>query len=237
MDAVKGGTFADLFKGGSDSRRKPPKVVTLPLDGWSDSERDKPSAPLPIGIRLPSPADDDRARDEAVKAVERLPAGAEQDDKILAFNNALIRERVAACACLAEDVTQGFFEMAAQDVMRRLSPSGLKRLWEEIEALQAGADVSLPELDVEGLAHLTAMLDRAVGFEHMPREDAKRLKRLLEHVRQELQEAEVRAERAGVPLLALGPTLPAPPLPDDLANVLAAIERQKAPSRPGTASK
>lgn len=236
MAAARGGVFADILKSSGDTRRKPPKVVTLPLDGWSDAERDKPSAPMPIGIRLPSPADDDRARDEAVKAVGRLPPGADEEDKILAFNNALIRERVAACTCLAEDVTQGFFEMAADEVMRRLSKSGLKRLWEEIEALQAGADVSLPELDVEGLAHLTAMLDRAVGFDHMPREDAKRLRRLLEHVRQELQVGEERAERAGVMVLESSERAPEP-LRDDLGHVIAAMERRQAPGRLGAALK
>lgn len=225
---ILGGPFAAMLRREGPALRKPPKVVELPLSAWADGREDKPAAPIPIGLRLPSEDDVQRARDEASKAIEEFASRGDTDDRVSAYNDALVRELVASSACQAADVTKPFFEMASLDVRRRLTPDGVKRLYQEIEALRTGCDPAMPELDPEGLAHLTAMLDRDVWKDHLPYEEAKRIRRLLEHARQELFEAEQRAERAGVPLVESFQLAPvAPELPDDQALALAALERRR----------
>lgn len=224
---VRGGPFAELLRSGGKALRKPPKVVELPLTAWADGHSDKPAAPIPIGLRLLSSEERQRAADEADKAVAVFASQADEDGQTRAYNSALIAELVASAACQAADVTVGFFEMASLDVRRRLTASGIQRLWQELQALEAASEAAMPELDVEGLAHLVAMLDRDVAFAQMPREEARRLKRLLEHVRVAMQEAELRAERAGVAIVGFGSAEPREEPRADLENVLAALERRK----------
>lgn len=228
--AVRGGPFAALLaRGNASALRKPPHVFELPLSAWADGHADKPAAPTVIGMRLPSDEDERRAEDEADKAVETFASSGDIDSRIRARNSALISELVAASTCQASDVTQAFFETASLDVRRRLTTAGVQRLWQELQTLKASTEPGMPELDVEGLAHLTAMLDRGVGFDHMPREEAKRLRRLLEHVRLALSQGEEVAERNGVALYAEGTSgaLAREEPPSDLDHVLSAIERRQ----------
>jgi len=197
-----GGSYASLLKTGTLSVRKPVHSVTLPLNCWEDSQSDKPAGPLPIGLKLPSETDVGIAESEAEKMAER-GNHVEYDEKIKAYNRALICELVARCSTLAADVTAPFWEMGALDVGRRLTSDGVQRLWQELEVIRTASDASMPEIDpVEGFAHLLAIWERGIAWDHLPREEQKKCFRLLEFVRQTLAEGEAIAERAGIPLVA-----------------------------------
>jgi len=199
-----GGTYENLLKREGGGSRKPPLVVTLPLSAWADEQTDKPSGPIPIGLRLPADDDAEVSQDEANKTADTFAAHGDYDDRVRAYNAALVREMVARCTCQAVDVTLPFFECGALDVRRRLTTDGITRLWQELEVLRSASDPSMPEIEpVEGFAHLLVMYDRGVAWDFMPREEQKKCRRLLETVRQLMQEGEARAEAAGVdPLLA-----------------------------------
>lgn len=151
-----------------------------------------------MGLRLASDEDKQRAQDEAAKAVSTFASAGDGDDKVRAYNDALITEIVAASTCQATNVQMPFFEMASLDVRRRLTTAGIRRLWEELEILEATAQPALPTITEEGLGHLFAICDRAVAWEYLPKEEELRLKRLLEHARQSLAIGEEMAERDGV---------------------------------------
>jgi hypothetical protein len=236
----RGGPFADLLKSRDGKLlRKPGRVVELPLTGWADEQADKPSSPIPIGIRLPSEDDIQRARDEALKAIDTFASRGDADDRIAAYNDALIRELVASCTCQSVDVTVGFFELGALDVRRRLTTSGVQRLYQEIDALITSSDASIPELDDEGFSHLAVLWDRQIGLEHLPAEERRKVRRLLELCRQTLAEGEERAARAGVAIIGREPERDEAPaeMAPELASAFAAMQRRQAPDRTGTARK
>ncbi len=198
VEAALGGSFAALLKRGVVGGRTPPKVVELPLTAWDDGQSDKPTSPIPIGLKLPSETDNETSQAEAIKAGDTFAAGGDYEDKVRAYNDALMRELIARCTTLAADVTCPFFELAALDVGRRLTREGVQRLWQELEVLRTASDASMPELDaVEGFAHLLAMWERGSALKYLPREELKKCLRLLEFVRQSLAEGETRAEMAG----------------------------------------
>lgn len=195
-----GGSYASLLKRGAVGGRTPPHVVTLPLSAWDDAREDKPAAPIPIGLKLPSEIDCESCQGEAEKAAERFAPAGDYDDKVTAYNDAIIRELIARCSTLAGDVTQPFFEMGALDVGSRLTRDGVQRMWQELEVLREASNASMPEIDaVEGFAHLVAMWDREAAWAYLPPEEKKKCFRLLEFVRQSLAEGEERAERMGEP--------------------------------------
>jgi hypothetical protein len=60
----------------------------------------------------------------------------------------------------------------------------------------------MPEIDDAGASHLYAMLVRGAAWEFTQPEEARKLRRMLEHCRQELGQAEEIAEKRGVILAA-----------------------------------
>lgn len=179
---------------------------------------------------MPAELDLQRAEDEAAKAVEMFASHGERDDRIRAFNDALIREILAAATCQPMDVTQAWFEMGAHDIGARLTSEGIKRLYNEYEILRVGSDASMPEIDDEGFAHLVVTHDRAIGLEHLPPEDARLCKRLLEAARQLLVEGEVRAERSGVAILGGSDEREVPAADPAVQELFEALEKRLAPA-------
>jgi hypothetical protein len=180
--------FSALLKQTKAAARAP-RVISLGLGAWSDARADKPREPVSIGIRLLSEQDTQVVRSEAAKmAVELTPTGTE-DERVEAFNSALMCFAAEHGTCSPTDAEQPYFPMGALEIRERMTPEGVRRLWHEIEALHLASNPSLDEIDDEGLAHLFALLHRdAVSL--LPKTDAARIRRLLELVRSELAETE-----------------------------------------------
>lgn len=187
--------FAELLKQGNAARgpRKPPRVFELPLGAWSDERSDKPLAPVAVGIRLLSEEDVQYARSEAAKVAVELIAVGDEDDRIAAFNDALTRFAAERGMCSPESVEDPFFALGELEIRQRMTPEGVRRIWQEIEALHVGCNPSLTEIDDDGLAHLFAMLYRDC-LDRLSREDAAHARRLLERVRSMLDEVDDFAE-------------------------------------------
>lgn len=177
--------FSSLLKrSGSDGARLP-KVISLPISAWVDSRSDRPTSPVDIGIRLLSEEDTQIARSSAAKiAIELVPVGGEED-RIAAFNDALMRFAAERGTCSPKNVEDGFFPLGELEIRQRLTPEGVRRIWQEIEALHLACNPSLDEIDDEGLAHLFALLDRE-RLSALPRAESARVRRLLELCRTEL---------------------------------------------------
>ena len=180
---------------------KPPRVVDLPLTAWAATNGERPSAVVPIGLRIPSEDDRQQARASAIDAIGLDVT--DPEDRISIFNDALIRELLACACCLAIDERQPFFASGALEIAQRLTTEGVKRLWQELDTLDLATRVAVQEATDEGFSHLVAMWDRGSAFEYMPPEEAARMRRLVEFVRQEMADAEERAEAMGV-ILATG---------------------------------
>jgi hypothetical protein len=181
--------FSSLLQkgGGTHAIRPPARVVTLPLSAWADSRSDKPRTPVTIGIRLISEQDTSAARAAAAKvAVELVPVGTE-DDRIEAYNCALMRFAAEHGTCSATNVEDPHFVMGEFEIRQRMTAEGVRLLWHAIEALHEASNPSVEEIDDEGIAHLFALLHRdALALLDKP--EGARIRRLLELCRSGLAE-------------------------------------------------
>ena len=174
--------FAGMLKKGA---RAPSRIVSLPPNAWADSRSDKPREPVEIGIRLMSEEDVQVARSQAAKtALELVPVGTEED-RVSAFNDALMRNAAERATCSPKNAESPFFVMGELEIRERITPEGVRRLWQEIEALHLASNPSLSEIDDEGTAHLFALLHRDL-LDRLDRSDSQRVRRLLEMCRAEL---------------------------------------------------
>lgn len=185
--------FAEILKAGP---RKPGRIVTLPTSAFAESAGDRPAAPVQIGLRLPSEQDFRRAQAEGSEREDELGPSADPDDRVRAFNSGVIVTLVAACSCLAMDATQPFFE-SYLEAEHRLTPDGLRLLWQALELLQVAENPSIPELTDEGMSHLWAIWERGEALAAMPDVEAKKIRRMLEWARQTLALAEEQADALG----------------------------------------
>jgi hypothetical protein len=189
-------TFSDLLKK-SGGARKPPRVVKLGIEAFAQTIDERIEGAI-IGIRLISEEDVQQARAEAAQIAESLhPGPTITDDKVAAFNDALMRLAVARSACAPDDITQPFFAMGELEVRHKLTSETVRRLWWELDALHVASSPAIPIIDADGFAHLMAMWGRTDILEYMDRDEAIRVRRLLEAARQALAEAEETLERAG----------------------------------------
>lgn len=187
--------FSKLIKQGKADARVP-KVIALPPSAWADSREDKPREPVKIGIRLISDEDTQIARSAAAKIAVEFVATGSEDDRIAAYNDALMRVAAEHGTCSPTNAEEPFFMMGELEIRQRLTPEGVRRIWHEIEALHAALNPSVAEIDDEGLAHLFALLHRD-GLDRLDKSDASLVRRLLEMARSTLAEREEQHDLAG----------------------------------------
>jgi hypothetical protein len=191
--------FEKLLRGsGQVGPRKPPRVISLKPSAWADSWKDKPQGPIDIGIRRVAEEDIQAAKSEAARiCAEIVTSGADEDDRVSAYNDALIRVAAARGTSSPVDVSAPFFVMGEDEIREKMTPEGVRALWDAINALHIADSPLLPEIGNEGFGQLIAIWDREVAFDYLPPGGAAQIGRLLEHVRQELEIAEALAAHDG----------------------------------------
>lgn len=196
-------TFQQVRQKAKVERRQPPRLVELPVDAWAAGVTGAPNAPVTIGLRIPTDREEEEADASARQEALLVAQNGDDEDLIRTRNNVLIKEILGCAVCLPLDVTMPFFETPQRfQIERRLTSKGIARLWQELEVLRASGNAAMPEIDDAGASHLDAMLIRGVAWEFMQAEEARKIRRLLEHCRQELAQAEEIAEKRGVILAA-----------------------------------
>lgn len=196
-------TLAELLKQPPGAALKPPRVIAIPPSAWASHRADKPADAVEVGLRLISEDDIQYARGEAIRiATEYVQNPDHQEERHEAFNDALMRVALGRALCQPHDVTQPYFLMGEDEIRVRLTSEGVRRLYQELEALHTSENPAMPEIDEEGFAHLIAMWDRGLWLKYTERPERMRILRLLEACRQEMLEAETLAEAAGEALVA-----------------------------------
>ena len=136
--------------------RKPPTVVMMPPDAFADTWPEKPSEPVPIGLRLLCESELQTARAEAARKAVDLHD--DDEGRYEAYNDGLIAWAVAAAACDPEDVNKPFVEMPYENIPLAFTSQGLRRLWDELEVLHASRSPLTPEADDDELKMLAGLL-------------------------------------------------------------------------------
>lgn len=157
----------------------------VPPEAFADTWELRPTTPMRIGVRLLADGDYDKARAAAARlAADNHPT--DPESRIEAFNEALMQWVVARGTCKADDVSQPFWQCPQDIVPIALSPDGLRLLFDAIEELKIEKTPLGREADDAALQSLGTLLQIEGVRTVLVRDGSKRLRRLLQHVLDEV---------------------------------------------------
>lgn len=141
---------------------KPLRVAILPITAWATDYEGRAIQPVEIGLKILSESDIQSARSEAVRAawncIPGEPGDTKTEERIEAFNDALIRFAVARGTCKPTDATLPYWDMAEDVVSLALTTDGIKFLWEELQKLKIERSPLSAEIDDDEASSLAAWL-------------------------------------------------------------------------------
>lgn len=145
--------------------KAPPTFKLVPPDVFKDNWHERPTDPIAVGIRRISDKEVSLARSNAARSAWNLHRATDDEaNRILAFQNLLLRELIAASVCDPNDVTRpGALDVDA------LTTEGVKYVWDLIDVFHASTspcnrEASFDELDaLADMAPLAADLTGAQG--------------------------------------------------------------------------
>lgn len=161
------------------------KVVELIPSMFADDWRKKPTETMQCGLRLVSEGDIERIRAKAVKDASEFIVEA-GEDRIAAFNDAIMVGLVARCTCMPNNAQEPFFEMPEDDVPNALTPEAIRFLCNEYDLLKIEACNYLREAEENDLIDLSALLLDEDAWLKLSVGTARRLKRIAYHLLVEL---------------------------------------------------
>ncbi len=158
----------------------PARVVTLPASAWAPSWAARPDGGVRIGLRLYAEADATAARAAASGSAWRLhPGESEENERVEAYNGALMALMVARSTCHAEDASLPFWEVADDAVPTALTPGGIEFLFGEIDRMLVEDSPTAPEAGDEEMAWLSAALASGEVWRSLDVAQVTRARRLL----------------------------------------------------------
>lgn len=163
---------------------KPARVVVLPLSAWASDWHDRPSGEVAVGLRLLSEADTQTCMASAAREAREVYPEAPEDSPELveAYNSALMRWAVARATCDPNDASKPWLDAAEDTIALALTPSGIRRLWDELERATLEESVTTREASDLDLVELAALLVAPDELEALPLAAARRLRRLAAHM-------------------------------------------------------
>jgi hypothetical protein len=165
------------------STAKPARVITLQPNAFADTWSERPSGPVQIGLRLIPESELHTARAEAAKVAWQLhPESADEDNRIDAFNDALMCWQVAVATCSPTDSRLPFWDCANDAVPMALTSKAIRHVWEQTELLSIEQSPSSREATDDDLAALTRAINDGSLWQDRSVTDARSLRRLLGRV-------------------------------------------------------
>lgn len=144
-------------------RRQPPlRTVPLEPSAWAETYAERPKTRVSIGLRLISEADEQAARGDAGQHAWRYVPGEMNDEvheeRVQAFNDALMRVAVARGTCRSDDVTTPFFVLAEDQIADALRGETITMLWDELIRLRAEHSPLSPEITTDESLRLSSLI-------------------------------------------------------------------------------
>ena len=145
-------------------RVKAPRRVVLTPAAFADTWAQKPTSDVCIGLRLISSAEVQAAKVQAANQVGlwhtnpetgRLHDFATADE---AWNDGVMRHCVARATCDVNDVSQGYFAFAEDQVRDALTEEGIRRLWDELLILHVTSNVGVGRADDGDIVRVARIL-------------------------------------------------------------------------------
>jgi hypothetical protein len=172
--------MSTFTKAAASAARTPQRHVTLDPSAFADGWAEKPLEEVAIGLRLVGEDDVQAARVEAARlAIGWYDDGeggcVDEDARVEAYNDALVRWIVARGATDPNDVTQPYFAMAEETVRVALTSEGVRRIWDELVLLQIGAGVRMAPATDPDLARLARALPFVGKLAEGPQAEVRKL--------------------------------------------------------------
>jgi hypothetical protein len=142
----------------SAKTRPAPRTITLDPNDFADEYGGRPVAPVVFGLRVPSEADVQAARNEATKTCVQFE---DKETSTATFNDTLMAVLVARGICSVHDVTKPhpFLELADDMVPLALKSRTITRIYDSLERLHVEQSPLYPEADADDLVALRSLLD------------------------------------------------------------------------------
>jgi hypothetical protein len=165
------------------------KTFRVEPQHFADTWENKPADGFLIGIRVPSEADVQGARAEAIKAA-RGASVEEDEDRIQVFNDALMCCAVASAICDPSDVSAAhpFFDMPDDMVPLAFKPKTIKYIFDLTEILHIEQSPVFVEITPEEEFKLVSLLSEDDPYQGLDRVRAMKVRRLLHYALELLEE-------------------------------------------------
>lgn len=166
----------------------PPLILELPERAWASAWGDKAPEGSPIGLRVPSEADLVEVRAEAVrKSLEFHPDEDDIDGRNETHNSFLMSGAVARAVCLAEDLTQPYWETPEVVIREAFTSGTIEWLFWQLTRLMVTQSPAMPEATDEEIAVLAKALMTGQAWTNVNGAASHRARRMLRHVLDELR--------------------------------------------------
>lgn len=161
----------------------PPLRFVLPPSAFVDGPQ-RPTEPRDVGLRLLSEGDLQSIRIAAIQGTTARLKGISTDDPVWveSFNAALMLGAATRALCHPDDVHRDYWDMQRTVAPTALSPGGVERIWDELEALKIRSAPTAPEASAEDIAALASRLATPAFLERVPAGDRRVARRYLRYV-------------------------------------------------------
>jgi hypothetical protein len=156
------------------------KTFRIEPQHFADTWENKPIDGIELGIGVPSEADVQGARIEAIK-VARNASVDEDEDRIQIFNDTLMCCAVASAICDPNNVSapHPFFDMAEDLVPLALKPKTIQYIFDLVEALHVEQSPVFAEISPEEETRLSDILTQDAPYAGIERIAAMKARRYL----------------------------------------------------------
>lgn len=167
------------------------RVVVLPPSAFADTWKHRPGGPTKIGLRLVGEDVTEQTQSSASRlATELHPREDEPDLWVEAFNAELKYELLCQACCEPDDSSAPFFATTPNDTIRAaFTAHTVNRLWQEYELLQVTTSPLIVEASEVEIYVLGQMLSQVDPLEGIAEPNAKRIRRLITNLREEMFDA------------------------------------------------
>jgi hypothetical protein len=166
--------------------RKPARVVVLPPSAFSDEWPQKPVTDVAVGLRLVSESTLQSAKAEAARHAIGFYEGREldcvdEDARVEAYNDALVRFVCARAMTDPNDIAAPYFPMAEDTIAQAMTTGGIMRVWDEYVRLLLGTGNRTTPIDDDDIVALAGAL-RPEVLRSLPRNVELEARKLLWHL-------------------------------------------------------
>jgi hypothetical protein len=173
---------------------RPARTSLLRASAFQAEWERRPPGEVAVGIRCLSHEETMTCGAEAAK--EAVANGRTGEEAVRRYNEALMAWALGYACCDPNNATLPYFDSGDASVRAALTPEAVAFLFGELELAHAAESPTRPEADDADLADLAVLLMTPEDWSHLPGPKARRVRRWLRYVLDEIRGEALLAEAA-----------------------------------------